>query len=302
MTTRLQAISPRRSTFCALAAYLGWGAFPLYFKQLQLVPAAEIVAHRAFWSLIFLLLVMTLRQQWAWLSQALRTPKVLVGFCASALALTANWLIFIWAVNHDRVVDASLGYFINPLVNVLFGALLLHEQLRRIQFVAILIAALGVAWLTWQAGHLPWIGLLLGISFSTYGLLRKTASLGALEGLTLETMLMFVPAAAYFIYLAAHGQNAFLHAGIATRSWLVAAGPITAVPLLLFATGARGISFVTLGVLQYITPSLQLWIGAGVYQEPFGPARALGFAAIWLALAIYAVESIWRHRAMERTH
>jgi chloramphenicol-sensitive protein RarD len=277
----------------ALAAFAIWGSFPIYFKALQQIPPLEILLHRMVWSLVFLLLVLTLREQWQWLRTTFRQPKVLAGFTASALLLSANWFIYIWAVNHDRVVDASLGYFINPLVNVLLGYFILSERLRPLQWLAIAIAAAGVAWLTWQSGHPPWIGLSLGLTFGIYGLLRKTAALGPLEGLSLETLLLFPLAAVALSTLMINQQSHFAETTQLTKWLMIAAGPITAVPLLMFAAGARRIPMATLGVLQYITPSLQLLIGVWLYHEPFS-ARLPGFAAIWVALAVYSIEGLWQ--------
>jgi chloramphenicol-sensitive protein RarD len=278
----------------ALAAYVLWGLFPIYFKALQAIPPLEILLHRMVWSLVFLLIVLAVRKQWRWLHATFRQPKVLAGFTASALLLSANWFIYIWSVNHGRVIDASLGYFINPLVNVLLGFFVLRERLRPLQWAAIAIAAAGVAWLTWQNGHPPWTGLMLGLTFGLYGLLRKTAVLGPLEGLSLETLLLFPLAAIGLSMLAVNDHNSFAHVPAATRWLLMAAGPITAVPLLMFASAARRIPMATLGVLQYITPSLQLLLGVWLYHEPFG-TRFAGFAAIWVALAVYSLESIWQN-------
>lgn len=280
----------------ACLAYLLWGLFPIYLKSLQSVPAIEILAHRMLWSLAFLVLVLAVARRWAWIGELAARPRVLLWFTGSAAVVSANWGLFIWAVNSDHVVDSSLGYFINPLVNVLIGALVLHERLRGGQWVAVGIAGLGVAWLTWQAGHLPWIGLALAFSFATYGLMRKTAALGALEGLTLETALLFPFAFGYLAWLAQHGRNSFLEAGAPLQWLLVAAGPVTAVPLLLFAAGARRIPFSLLGVLQYIGPTLQLLIGVWMYREPFPAAKAAGYAAIWVALVVYTAESVWQMR------
>jgi chloramphenicol-sensitive protein RarD len=213
--------------------------------------------------------------------------------------VAANWFVYIWAVNAGRVVDASLGYFINPLVNVLIGAAFLHERLRPAQWAAAGVAAAGVGWLTWQAGAVPWIGLVLALTFGLYGLLRKTAALGAIEGLTLETVLLTPLAAAYLLWLAHAGASGFVEGDTATRLLLAAAGPVTAVPLLLFAAGARRIPFSTLGLLQYLGPSLQLLIGVWLYHEPFA-ARAPGYVLIWIALAVFSVEGLlqgWRSRA-----
>jgi chloramphenicol-sensitive protein RarD len=224
----------------------------------------------------------------------LRRPKVLAGFIASAILISINWFIYIWAVNNGRVIDASLGYFINPLINVLLGFLLLHERLRPGQWATVALAAGGVAWLTWQGGHLPWIALTLAITFGTYGLLRKTAALGALEGLSLETLILFPAALGYLIVLTLHGHNSFASAPDSTKWLLVAAGPITAIPLLMFAAGARRIPLSLLGLLQYIGPTLQLLLGVWLYHEPFGGPRLAGFAMIWAALALYSAEGLWR--------
>lgn len=275
----------------AFVAYVIWGSFPLYFKALKAIPALEILLHRMVWALVFLVLVLSVRKQWSWLRMTLHQPKVIAGTAVSALLLSANWFIYIWAVNHDRVIDASLGYFMNPLVNVLLGFFILGERLRRLQWTALAIAAAGVAWLTWQNGHPPWIGLSLGLTFSIYGLLRKTAALGPLEGLSLETLLLFPLASIALGVQAFNDHNAFAHVSTASQWLLVAAGPITAVPLLLFAAGARRISMATLGLLQYVTPSMQLMFGVWLFHEPFG-TRLPGFAAIWIALALYSLEGI----------
>lgn len=279
---------------CAASAYLLWGLFPIYIKWLQAVPPAEILAHRMLWSLAFVALLLALRRRWNWLREVAARPAVLARFAGSAAFVSINWGVYIWAINSDRIVDASLGYFINPLVNVLVGSVLLRERLRPVQWAAVACAAAGVLWLTWQAGAVPWIGLALALSFAAYGLLRKTATLGALEGLALETALLFPLAFAYLAWLAADGRNAFLAAPAATQWLLVAAGPVTAIPLLLFAAGARRISFSLLGLLQYIGPSIQLLLGVWLFREPFPAAKAAGYALIWTALAIYTAESLWR--------
>ena len=289
----------KRGIAYASAAYLLWGVLPVYFKTLQQVGALEILGHRIVWSLAVCTLLLLALGRWQWLSELGRQPRVLLWFATSSALVAANWYVYIWAVNADHVVDASLGYFINPLVNVLIGAAFLHEQLRRTQWLAVGIAALGVAWLTWQGGALPWIGLTLALTFSLYGLLRKTAALGPIEGLTLETLLLTPPAAIYLLWLVHTGQSGFADGDGVTRLLLLAAGPVTAVPLLLFAAGARRIRFSTLGLLQYLGPTLQLLFGVWLYQEPFAE-RAPGYAMIWLALAVFSVEGLmqgWRWRA-----
>jgi chloramphenicol-sensitive protein RarD len=278
----------------AALAFLCWGLFPLYFHAIGEVPPMQILAHRMLWSLLFLLIVLAVRRQWAWLG-LLRQPRVLGSFIASAVLLSVNWLIYIWAVNSGHVIEASLGYFINPLVNISLGYLLLKERLRPAQWMAIAVAALGVAWLTWQAGTVPWIALALAFSFGGYGLLRKTAALGPLEGLSLETMVLFPLAAAYVVWLTVHGQNAFINTGSnITRVLLMAAGPITAIPLLLFASGARQIPLSVLGLLQYLSPTLQFLLGVWIFHEAFTADRLVGFALIWLALALFAAEGLLR--------
>lgn len=283
----------------AAAAYLLWGVFPIYFKALQHVAPLEILGHRIVWSLAVCAVLLLALRRLQWLADLRRQPRVLAWFVASSVLVAANWFVYIWAVNAGRVVDASLGYFINPLVNVLIGAAFLHERLRRAQWLAVAIAAAGVAWLTWQAGAVPWIGLVLALTFGLYGLLRKTAALGAIEGLSLETLLLTPVAAAYLLWLAHGGASGFVEADATTRLLLLAAGPVTAVPLLLFAAGARRIPFSTLGLLQYLGPSLQLLIGVWLYHEPFAE-RAPGYVLIWIALAIFSVEGLvqgWRSRA-----
>lgn len=278
----------------AAIAYAIWGVFPLYFHTLQTIPPSQVVLHRIVWSFAFLLAVLLWRRQLGWLKGALRQPKIVAGFVGSACLLSGNWFIYIWAVNNGHVVDSSLGYFINPLFNVFLGFLLLGERLRPVQWVAVAIAAAGVAWLTWQSGHLPWIALALAATFGTYGLLRKTASLGTLEGLSLETLLLFPFALGALLWLSSEGHNAFVTAPTTSKWLLASAGPITAIPLLLFAAGARRIPLSILGLLQYIGPTLQLLIGVWFFHEPFGGARLIGFAMIWSALAIYSLEGLWR--------
>jgi len=278
----------------AVLAYVLWGVFPVYFKALQHVGPTEILAHRMVWSLAFVAAVLALRRRFDWLHEVLQRPALVGRFAATAALVSINWGVYIWAVNAGHVVDASLGYFINPLVNVAIGAVLLHERLRAAQWIAVALAAAGVAWLTWHAGALPWIGLTLAFSFAAYGLLRKTASLGAAEGLALETALLAPLAVAYLAWLGAIDRSAFVEGSAPTRWLLAAAGPVTALPLLAFAAGARRIPFSMLGLLQYIAPTLQLLLGVWLYGEPFEPGKALGFAAIWIALAIYTLEGLWQ--------
>lgn len=285
-----------KGVLSAALAYICWGLFPLYFRQVAGVSSLEVVLHRTVWSMVFVVGLLAVLRRWAWLSTTLRSPKVLGSFVLSALLLSCNWLVYVWAVQNHHVMDASLGYFINPLVNVLLGYLVLHERPRPVQWLALSLAALGVLWLTWTAGHLPWIALALAGSFGLYGLLRKTATLGALEGLALETMVMAPVAALWLGWLSWQGASTAGAASTSTMTWLLLAGPLTAIPLLLFATGARRIPLATLGVLQYLSPSLQFCLGLWVFHEPLQPSRLIGFAFIWAALLLYSAEGLWLSR------
>ena len=286
----------RTGILSAGLAFLCWGLFPLYFHAISEVPPMQILVHRVVWSLLFLAIILTIRRQWRWLGALRSQPRVMASFLVSSLLLSGNWLLYIWAVNNGHVIDASLGYFINPLVNVMLGYLVLKERLRIGQWAAIGLATLGVLWLTWQGGHVPWIALVLAASFGAYGLMRKTAALGALEGLSFETLILFPFAVGYLAWLTFTGENSFINitTSDSTRWLLVAAGPITAIPLLLFASGARKIPLSVLGLLQYIGPSIQLSLGVFLFHEAFTSARLAGFALIWSALALYAAEGLYK--------
>lgn len=291
----------RTGIISAALAFLCWGLFPLYFHAISEVPPMQILVHRVLWSLLFLAIILTVRRQWKWLGELRNQPRVMGSFVISSLLLSGNWLLYIWAVNNGHVIDASLGYFINPLVNVMLGYLVLKERLRRPQWAAIGIASLGVVWLTWQAGHMPWIALILAASFGGYGLMRKTAALGALEGLSFETLILFPFALGYVLWLTMHGTNTFLTTPSDTTRWLlVAAGPITAIPLLLFASGARKIPLSVLGLLQYIGPTIQMSLGIFFFHEVFTKERLIGFVLIWSALALYAAEGIYKQRQQDK--
>ncbi len=277
-------------------AYICWGLVPLYFRHLGDVNALEVVLHRTVWALVFLLGVLAVLRRWAWLGAVFRQPRLLAAFALSAVLLSTNWLVYVWSVQNNHLLDASLGYFILPLVNVAMGFFILHERPRRGQWVAVAVAASGVLWLAIQAGHPPWIAMTLALSFGFYGLLRKTATLGALEGLTLETLLLAPIAAAVLAFLTWQGNSALVHGDAATLGWLLLGGPITALPLLLFAAGARRISLTTMGILQYISPSLQFSIGVWLFHEPFESARLVGFVLIWAALVVYSLEGWWFNR------
>lgn len=280
----------------AALAYFLWGLFPLYFRLLAAVDPLEVLAHRFVWSVGFLLLLLAGLRRWAWLKPALTAPRVLGLFTLSALLLSVNWFVYIWAITHGRVLEASLGYFITPLANVLTGRLVLGERLRPAQWAAVALAAAGVLWMTWQMGSLPWVSLLLAASFASYGLVRKTAPLGALEGLTLETLLLGPLALVGLLWASAQGLAAFPVADLDLKALLIASGPVTAVPLLLFAAGARRIPLSVLGMLQYIGPTIQWLLAVWLFHEPFGGARLQGFVLIWCACAVFSAELWWRSR------
>jgi chloramphenicol-sensitive protein RarD len=278
--------------FYAIGAYLCWGLFPLYWKPLESIEPLQIICHRVLWSALFLLLVLSVRRHWSWLAAFRAAPGKLGIFCLSSTMLTANWLMYIWAVNAGHIVESSLGYFINPLVNVLLGRLFLGEQLGKMQKVAVLLAACGVMWMTLQLGAFPWISLGLALSFGVYGLLRKQAPLPSLEGLTLETLLMAPLALIVLAVFEFRGTGCFGHIGWKLDTMLMGAGVITTVPLLLFAHGARRLKLATIGLIQYISPTLQLLLGVLLYHEAFDSARAVGFALIWAGLLVYTAGSV----------
>ena len=281
-----------RGILAAGTAFTLWGVFPLYLRLLKQVPSLEILSHRVLWSVVLLMGLLTIRRQWDWLASVLARPRILLTFVSSALMVATNWVVYIWSVNHDHIIDASLGYFITPLFNVLFG-IGLGERLRLTQWLAVALAACGVIWLTVSAGQLPWIGLVIAVTFSLYGLLRKTAALGALEGLSIETLVL-LPAASLFLLLPNAGSSHAFGSDVTLTLLLISAGPVTAIPLLMFAYGARRIPLSLMGLLQYIGPSIQLLIGVWLFNEPFGGNNLIGFALIWLGLLIYSGDSLAR--------
>jgi chloramphenicol-sensitive protein RarD len=276
----------------AIGAYGIWGLLPLFWRLLRELPAAEILAHRIFWACIVTIILLLARSQWPALMAAFRQPNVLLTFAGSALLLSINWFVYIWAVNAGHVVETSLGYFINPLVNVLLGMLFLRERLRIGQGIAVGLACAGVIYLTIMFGTPPWISLFLAGSFGVYGLIRKIASLDSLVGLTLETILIAPIALGYLIYQESTIGGAFGHADLAVHLLLISSGLITATPLLLFAAAARKLSLTTLGIVQYIAPSMQLLIGVFLFGEALTIHRLIGFVCIWLALLVYSFEGL----------
>ncbi|MCP5098990.1 MAG: EamA family transporter RarD [Chloroflexi bacterium] len=288
-----------RGILYAASAYIMWGLFPIYWKALKGVPAPEILGHRMVWSLGVVLLLLAFKRHWGWVKTAVSTPRTLITFIASGLLLGINWLTYIWGVNAGYVVETSLGYFINPLVSVILGVLFLKERLRKGQWAAVLLAFVGVLYLTFVYGQLPWIALTLAFSFGTYGLLRKTATLNSLEGLSFETAVLFPLALGYLLYLSFTNQATSSEAGAATIALLVVSGVVTAVPLLLFAAGARRIPLSTLGILQYMAPTIQFLLGVFLYNEPFTQQNFYGFSLIWLALVVYSVEGMSNGRKLK---
>ena len=276
----------------ALLAFGIWGLYPLYLRELASVSSLEIVLHRSTWSLVFLLGVLTLLRRWAWLGALLKSPRQMLMPLASGLLLALNWLLYVHAVQSAQVVEASLGYFINPLLSVCLGVVVLRERLKPVQWVAVGFASAGVLWLTWHTGRLPWLGLALAATFAVYGLLRKTSTLGPLEGLTLETLLIAPVVLPWLVGLTATGTGSLSTASPQLGIWLVLAGPLTAVPLMLFAAAARRLKLATLGLFQYLSPSLQLAVGVVVFGEPFDGQRLAGFVLIWTGLAAYTAHAL----------
>ncbi len=278
-----------------IGAYAIWGLFPLYWKAMASVPSLQIVAHRLVWCLVFVAVLVWIMRGWTDLRKAITRRLVLLYTVAAAL-LTVNWLVYIWGVNAGFVVETSLGYFINPLVNVALGVLFFKERLSLSKWLPIGLAAVGVLYLTISYGQLPWISLALAFSFGLYGLMKKALPLNALQGLTLETAVLFVPSLAFLLFVEAQGTGSLFHETPLVNLLLILAGPVTALPLLLFSGAARSIPLSTLGLLQYIAPTLQFMLGVFVYHEPFTQERLIGFAIIWLALIILTVGGLVERR------
>jgi chloramphenicol-sensitive protein RarD len=292
-------LSPR-GLAAGTAAFTIWGLFPVYLHPLSAVPAIQVIAHRVTWSCMFLVAWMLVRGELKQVSATLRQPRLVAGLATSACLITCNWLVYVWSVTHAHIVDTSLGYYINPLVNVVFGVLLLRERLNPVQWIAIALAAVAVAYLTLLAGRPPWIALALALSFSLYGLVRKVITVEALPGLATETLLLLPLAAAYLLWCESVGSGALTASGAGVAALLIGSGIVTAVPLFLFASAARLLPYSTVGVLQYIAPSLQLVCGVLFYHESFAPRRAAGFSLVWVALLLYAADGLWRARRASR--
>jgi len=281
------------------AAFLIWGISPLYWKALGSVPAVEIVLHRIVWSFLFLIPLVLIRKKWPAFMATLKNKRTMLILLASALLVSCNWLIYIWAVNAGHLLQASLGYYINPLVNVLLGMAFLKERLRRPQVFAVLLAALGVLYLTFFFGQFPWIALTLAFSFGLYGLIHKTMSVGSLVGLTIETLMLTIPALILLVYLDQKALGVFLNQGVGIDLMLMTSSVVTAVPLLFFSFCTRRLQLSTVGILQYIGPSCMFLMAVFLFDEPFFKAQVISFLMIWTALAIYSTDSVRyynRHR------
>ncbi len=296
MSDRNPLSAPARGAASAILCYLLWGLVPLYWKQLADVDALELIAHRHVWSLVFVICLVLAQRGLGSVRAAFDGWRSVAYNFVGSVLLTANWLVYVWGVNTGHVVEASLGYFLVPLVNVGAGRLLLHEQLRRAQWLAIALAAAGVGLLVYQVGKPPWISLALAATWGGYGLMRKKSPLGAVTGLAVETLLLAPFAIAFLLWRGHEGTGALGHLPWGRTLLLLSAGLITAVPLLFFAYGAKRIRLSTLGLLQYLTPSLQLLLGVVLYHEPFPHERLACFAFIWTGLALYTVDSVWAQR------
>jgi len=288
--------SPARGALAATLCYFLWGLVPLYWTRLAGVNAVELIAHRHVWSLAFLLGIVVLQRGFGPIAATFRTRRSIAVNTLGGLLLTGNWLGYVWGVNTGHVIETSLGYFLVPLVNVATGRFVLHEQLRRAQWIAIVLAGFGVALLIVQAGRPPWIALLLAGTWGAYSLMRKRSPLPAVTGLTVETLLLSPFAIGFLLWQHHTGAGALGRADVDTHLLILSSGVITAVPLLLFAYGARRIRLSTLGLLQYLAPSVQLVLGVWVFHEPFSQARLLSFGFIWAALALYTADNLLAQR------
>ncbi len=278
-----------------IGAYIAWGFFPIYWKFLHHVPAIQLIGHRIIWSCLLLLVVIVITKQRDEFRATLNA-KVLRIYTIAALLIGVNWLIYVWAVNANYIVETSLGYFINPLLSVLMGVIILKERLRYAQWIPVILAAIGVTYLTFVYGRLPYIALSLAFSFGLYGLVKKLSPLGSLYGLTIETAILFIPALFYLIVMEVNSTAAFLHTGTASDLLMIGAGVVTTVPLLMFASAARSIPLWAVGLLQYIAPTIQFLLGVFLYKEPFNQNQLIGFGIVWAALIFFIVENFLANR------
>ncbi|MFB9967675.1 EamA family transporter RarD [Sinosporangium siamense] len=290
----------RKGVLYGIAAYTMWGLFPLYWPLVKPSAPVEILAHRMAWSLVAVVAILAIRRHWSWFRQIMRQPRILALLVVAAVVISVNWGLYIYAVNTGRVVEAALGYFINPLVSVLFGVMVLRERLRRWQWVAVALGAVAVLVLAVDYGRPPWIALVLAFSFAVYGLVKKTANVGAAESLTMETLLLLAPALAYLIMLEQNGTATFGHNGPLHAALLAAAGVVTAVPLLCFTAAAIRVPLTVIGLLQYIAPTLQFLCGVLIIKEVMPASRWIGFAIVWAGLAVFSWDSLRTARLARR--
>lgn len=290
------AVDYRRGLMATVGTFAVWGLFPLYWRQLEAIASLQVTAHRIAWCTLFVVGFLVWRNGLRWLPETLSKPHAAPLLLASSVMISINWVLYIWAVNAGYVVETALGYFINPLVNVMLGVLVLRERLNPRQWFAVALAAAGVAWLTWSVGRLPWIALTLAFSFGTYGLIRKLVSVESVPGLGVESLIMFLPALGFIAWAEYTGTGGFGRVGRYEDALLIFAGVMTALPLIWFAYGARRIPLSLVGILQYLAPTLQLLIGVFLFGEPFSSQQLIGFGCIWAALGIYAVDGLWRIR------
>lgn len=270
-----------------IGAYVLWGILPIYWKLMKQLPAGDILAHRIFWSFIFLAIIITITRKWSNFKQGFKSKRTVLAVMLASILISANWLIYIWAVNSNHIVEASLGYYINPLVTILLGRIVLHEKADKWQTTSIIIALVGVAYLAYQFGSIPWVALSLALSFAFYGLVKKMSSLAPLNGLAAET-LMVAPLALFYLFQFGNAAS-YENLPITTYLLILMTGIVTSIPLLLFAKGTKCVSLTTIGFVQYLSPSISLLIGVFIYNEPFTHAHQVSFTLIWIALAIYTL-------------
>ena len=285
------------AVLAGIAAFITWGLIPGYWKLMRMVPATEILAHRYIWTFVFLTGLLTWQRRWPEVRSNARSPRLLFYCLASGCTISINWFLFIWAVNVNRIIETSLGYFMTPLINVLFGALFLGERLTRLQIVSVILMAVAVLNLTFGYGHFPWIALMLCVSFAIYGLLRKKSGTAAIPGLFFETVLLAPIALGYLILLGRRGELVFGKHDLGLSLLLLTTGVVTAVPLVWFGHAARHLRLTTVGFLQYLAPSCSFLLGVFVYHEPLSRAHLITFSLIWIALAIFTFEAIVRLRS-----
>ncbi len=279
-----------RGVLYGIGAYLCWGTFPLYWRLLKEVSAIELLGHRIIWSFVFLVLFIALTRGWRTFFKSL-SARVILSYSIASLIIGVNWFVYVKAVNSGFIVETSLGYFINPLLNMLFGIVFFKERFRAMQWVPLIIAASGVLWLTFGYGHPPYVALTLAFSFALYGVVKKISPLGSLHGLTIETGVLFIPAVVLLLWVTLAGGGSFIRSGISASLLMAGAGIITLLPLLMFATAARSVPLWILGLIQYISPTMNFLTGVFIFNEPFSRDQLIGFGLVWFAIIIFIAEN-----------